>query len=255
MPFFETYFSGFDYVAHLRGKRVLDFGCFTGGRGVWWAEQYGIAKLFGTDINQIYIQAATEFAAARGIPCQYETLNKDGSIPFHDQEVDTVVSFDVFEHVDDLRRSLSECVRVLNPGGVMFVVFPSFYNPLESHLDLVTRAPGLQWLFSPKALTEAYKEIIEERGEGAYWYTPGNIAPWERLPTLNGTTAREFHRLIKEFPLKVLHETRTPIGVTGKRFRALRRLVIRPILRTALSTRIFDDLLLDRIAVVLKRHS
>src|SRR5439155_21078338 len=41
-PFFKLYFHGYDYSRHLTGKRVLDFGCFTGGRGVRWAEMYGI---------------------------------------------------------------------------------------------------------------------------------------------------------------------------------------------------------------------
>ncbi|MCI0392808.1 MAG: class I SAM-dependent methyltransferase [Acidobacteria bacterium] len=254
-PLFELYFAGYDYKLHLTGKRVLDFGCFTGGRGVRWAEQYGINKLYGTDINSIYIEAAVSFAARRGIPSEYRVLDLDtgAHIPFADGSMDAVVSFDVFEHVDDLHRTLEECARVLAPGGVVFAVFPSFYNPLESHLGLATRMPGLQWLFSPRALTRAYLEVIVERGEEAYWYQRSGDAAWEKLPTLNGTTPPGFRRLLVDLPFECVHETRRPILITGSRFATLRRYVVKPILNLALTGRFLDSFLLDRIALVLRR--
>jgi len=254
MPFFETYFQGFDVAPYLSGKHVLDFGCFTGGRGVGWAERYGIGKLYGTDINQIYVEAATLFAESHGIACDYKILDDRGRIPFPDACVDTIVTFDVLEHVDDLDRTLKEFTRVLKPGGIVFAVFPSFYNPLESHLNLVTNTPALQWLFSPEALTQAYMDSLRERGEGASWYAPRDISEWERLPTLNGTTRKKFYALIESLPLEVMHTTRTPILVTGKKFAALRRVLIRPMLNLILATGLADDLLLDRIAVVLRRQ-
>lgn len=254
MPFFETYFPRFDIAPYLTDKHILDFGCFTGGRGVGWAEKYGIGKLYGTDINPIYLEAATLFAENRGIACEYKIIDEQGRIPFPDNLVDTIVTFDVLEHVDDLERTLKECIRVLKPNGVIFAVFPSFYNPLESHLDLVTRSPALQWLFTPEVLTEAYSDILKERGEAANWYAPRDISAWERLPTLNGTTTRKFYALLKDLPLEVIHTTRTPILVTGKKFAAFRRALVRPVFNLILSAKIADDLLLDRIAVVLRRR-
>lgn len=253
MPFFDIYFPGLDPAPYLTDKNVLDFGCFTGGRALRWAEKYRIRKLFGTDINPIYLEAAALFAESRGVPCEYQILDDQKCIPFPNSSIDTVISFDVFEHVDDLERTLRECVRVLRPGGSIFVVFPSFYNPLESHLGLVTRVPAMQWLFAPEAITEAYVSILKERGQEAHWYAPRALSPWERLPTLNGTTKRQFYALVNRMPLEVARTTRTPIFVTGKSYRAIRRAFIRPILNVLLATRMFDDLLLDRIAVVLRR--
>src|SRR4051812_5445823 len=69
IPFFASYFPRFHPEPYLRGKEVLDFGCFTGGRGVKWAEDFRIGKLYGTDINQVYLDGATLFARSRGIPC------------------------------------------------------------------------------------------------------------------------------------------------------------------------------------------
>ena len=40
-----------------------------------------------------------------------------GRIPMSDASADAVVSFQVLEHVDDVKTYLSECNRVLKPGG------------------------------------------------------------------------------------------------------------------------------------------
>lgn len=47
-------------------------------------------------------------------------------LSFSDGSFDTVVSSDVFEHVPDIGRALSECRRVLRPGGRMLATFPFF---------------------------------------------------------------------------------------------------------------------------------
>jgi 2-polyprenyl-3-methyl-5-hydroxy-6-metoxy-1,4-benzoquinol methylase len=262
-PFFLTYFSDYNatdpdssrtvgFQDHLKGKDVLDFGCFTGGRGVRWATDYGIKKILGTDINEIYIQAASEFAESKNLNHDYRKLNADGSMPFDSESVDTVVTFDVLEHVNDVRASMLECLRVLKPNGIMFVVFPSYYNPLEAHLDLVTRTPALQWFFPSDALTRAYSDILDETD--AQWYKPtGDIQRWEKLPTLNGSTSRTFNEILKALPVRIKHTTRTPILTTGKSYPSIRRFFIRPTLNTFLRTGLVDDLLLDRIALVLEK--
>ena len=257
-PFFKTYFDGYrtrsgdDFRSQMTGKIVMDFGCFTGGRGVRWAEQYGIQRICGTDINPIYIRAAQEFAESKGIQHDYRVLGPENELPFENESIDTIVSFDVFEHVDDLQKSMHECLRVLRPGGVIFAVFPSYYQPLESHLDLVTRTPALQWIFDGATLTRAYFEILAERP--AAWYKPRlSTSGWEKLPTLNGVTTRMFHELVERLPLITEHITRTPILTTGTSYKTFRKYILRPFLGAALRTRLVDDYILDRIAVVLRK--
>jgi len=192
-----------------------------------------------------------------GIDSEFRLLDVSAGlpIPFADDSVDTIVSYDVFEHVDDLDQTLKECARVLAPGGALFAVFPSFYQPLESHLGLVTSVPALQWLFSARALKDAYCEILEERGEAANWYKSSGAAPWEKLPSLNGTTPRSFKALIRNLPFDRIWESRKPILTIGRSYPAIRRVLVKPILNLLLSTRLFDALLLDRIAVVLQKKS
>ena len=259
-PFFQTYFadyrtdSGADFGSHLTGKTVLDFGCFTGGRAVRWAEQYGIELICGTDINPIYIQAAKEFSESKGLKSDFRLLGEANKLPFDDKQIDTIVTFDVFEHVNDLSESIRECLRVLKPGGILFAVFPSYYQPLESHLDLVTRTPALQWLFSGETLSKAYLQILSEDSDE--WYKPQlSTSGWEKLPTLNGTTSVAFYGLLEKLPFSIEHVTRTPILTTGKSHQAVRKYFLRPVLGAALRTRFVDDYILDRIAVVLRKHA
>jgi 2-polyprenyl-3-methyl-5-hydroxy-6-metoxy-1,4-benzoquinol methylase len=257
-PFWTMYFSGYRaprgrFDRHLTGKRVLDFGCFTGGRGVRWAEEYGVARLYGCDINPVYIEAASEFAASHLVACDYRVINDDGTLPWGDGEVDTVVTYDVLEHVDDVARSLREMLRVLKPAGYLFAVFPQFHQPFESHLNFVSRTPAVQWVIPARALTRAYRAILDRRGDSA-WYRPGAPKAWEKLPTLNGITEGRFMRLLQEMPADLVHTTRDPVLTHGKSFPAVRKWAALPLLRAALACRIFNELLLDRVAVVLRKR-
>jgi len=212
----DNYF-GMDLRPWLKGKRALDLGCFTGGRGVAWAERYGLAQLLGVDVAEPYIAAAKEFAASRRVPAQFQ-LARGELLPFDDASVDAVLSFDVMEHVQDVPRTLAECRRVLRPGGQLFVVFPSYYQPNEHHLSMVTRCPGVQYVFSGRTLLKAYCEILDERGKSADWYRRGSVdlQPWERGNAINGTTLAQFRRYVRGTDWITLHRIRKPIGSIGR---------------------------------------
>ena len=47
-------------------------------------------------------------------------------LSFADGSFDLAVSSDVFEHVPDIGKALSECCRILKPGGRMLATFPFF---------------------------------------------------------------------------------------------------------------------------------
>lgn len=48
-------------------------------------------------------------------------IDPDGRIPFQDGEFDIVLSSQVLEHVEDSDNYLSECKRVLKPGGLLIL--------------------------------------------------------------------------------------------------------------------------------------
>ena len=212
----DNYF-GTDLTPLLHGKHVLDLGCFTGGRCTFWAERYSLKNLVGIDVSNAFIEAAKQFAMTKKIRADFK-LSRGEALSFEDETFDAVLSFDVFEHVQALEKTLSECHRVLKTGGRLFAVFPGYFQPIEHHLSLVTRVPGVQYFFSNKTLIRAYNEIIQERGHAATWYArqSPDLKPWEKGNTINGTTLREFQKLIARHKWKVILHSRKPLGSIGR---------------------------------------
>jgi SAM-dependent methyltransferase len=239
----------------LRGKDVLDLGCFTGGRTVAWNERYDFRSITGVDVLPVYMEAASLFASSRACAARFRVGFAE-ALPFVDEAFDAIVTFDVLEHVRDVARTLAECYRVLRAGGVLICVFPSYFQPNEHHLGLVTRFPGLQLLFSGATLVEAYSKEIEERGAPAAWYrrASSHLAEWERGNTLNGITFREFKRLIGKQDWVPSHISRKPIGSVGRNVAKIRGLgAIAQPLRPLTYVPGLQEVLLHRIAVVLRK--
>lgn len=104
------------YLRDKPGGRLLEVGCGDGwllaalaGRG-WLVE--------GLDFDPAAIAAAR----ARGLTVRQGSLAEQA---YADETFDAVVMVHVVEHVPDPSRLLSECLRVLKPGGAMVVVTPN----------------------------------------------------------------------------------------------------------------------------------
>lgn len=212
----DNYF-GFNLKPLLQGKTVLDIGCLTGGRSVAWFEKYELQQISGIDIKDEYIEAAQQFGDVRKAQTDFRKSVGE-SLPFEDETFDAILTFDVFEHVTDLQKTLNECHRVLKKGGRLFLVFPSYYHPIEHHLSLVTLTPGIHWLFSGETLMKAYCEILAERGDDSYWYkrSSPNLESWEKCNTINGTTYSQFTKLIRTLNWRVHTKVHKPIGSIGR---------------------------------------
>ena len=250
----DNYF-GINLKPLLRGKVVLDLGCFTGGRAVAWYERYQFSHIVGVDIDSIYIEAAKQFADLRNVPSDFK-LAKGEFLPFEDKTFDAVLSFDVFEHVQSLQKTLDECYRVLKNGGRLFVVFPSYWHPFEHHMRVVTKLPLIHYIFSGRTLVRAIYEILEERGIEASWYKreSPHLQPWEKGNTINGTTIALFRKFIKNRHWKIILHSRKPIGSVGRNIQ--RRTLLNLISRTFYPLTflpVFEDIFLHRITLILEK--
>jgi ubiquinone/menaquinone biosynthesis C-methylase UbiE len=232
----------------LRGKTVLDLGCFVAGTSLAYAEAYAIGHIYGLDIDEKLLDAARQFAQGRSARfdfiCGYGEEN-----PLSDEQVDAIITQDTLEHVVDVDATLGECFRVLKPSGLVFCVFPSFYHPFGNHLNLVTNMPWLHLFFSDAVLETAYRELVEERGSAASWYSPGHELEVrrQRFYSVNGVTLRSFRRAAQAAGFTIVHRNVVPLLRLGRRLtrhpslRALSRplgaLAALPVLEEALSHR------------------
>lgn len=97
--------------------RYLDVGCSTGfvveaARDAGWVAT-------GLDLNP----SAVEFGRARGLDLRTASLEDE---PFDAASFDAVSLFDVLEHLHDPVRTLRGCVRLLRPGGIVFLYVPNY---------------------------------------------------------------------------------------------------------------------------------
>jgi len=247
-----------DLCLNFQNKSLLDLGAFTGGRLLRWVEKFQFSEGVGVDINPIFKEAGENYLKEhrqdlKGIKF---VTGKGESLPFKNEQFDYIFSYDVFEHVENVAASLEECRRVLKTGGMLFAVFPQYYQPFESHLGFVTKMPSLHWIFNPNKITNAYHEIIKERGESADWYAleSPKLKDWEKLPSLNGITVRKFNRIVKNSEFTEVFRGKPPIFNDGRKaekylfFKMLKYMCWLPA-----KIPILDELFLGRIVTVLKK--
>lgn len=104
-----------------RGARVLDVGCGGGQNALALADLRPDLEITGLDLSPGQVARATRRAAKRGTGQRFV----EGSaleLPFSDGEYDLVMSFASIKHWPDQLRGLSECARVLKPGGRLLVL-------------------------------------------------------------------------------------------------------------------------------------
>ena len=105
------------YASHVRGK-VLDFGC----------GDIPYRPLFRQCSHYLGADVA-------GNPKAVVTYEIGQSLPLGDETMDAVVSFQVLEHVQDPAHYLSECRRIVRPGGCLVLtthgIWPYHPGPLD----------------------------------------------------------------------------------------------------------------------------
>ncbi len=108
-------------VNWFKDKECLDAGC-GGGRYLIALSRLGAKKVVGIDISEEAILAANQRIKEKGFADQAEAkLASVLELPFPDASFDYVVSSGVLHHTPDPKKGFNELVRVLRPGGKLFL--------------------------------------------------------------------------------------------------------------------------------------
>lgn len=96
---------------------IIDVGCGIGGSTLHLAKKFG-SQATGITLSPVQASRAQERATEAGLDNQvrFEVANAL-EMPFADNTFDLVWSLESGEHMPDKTKFLSECYRVLKPGG------------------------------------------------------------------------------------------------------------------------------------------
>ena len=165
---------------HAAGS-ILDLGCGFGAYSGALLNE-GL-RCVGCDINLEYLRKA----AMQGLP----VVNVDSRLPFRDRSFDSVMMFEVIEHVPDIRNILAEAFRVARKN--VLITVPNSENVDLMKSNDVTYAHMLSsdhvHFFDPasfKNLLEQYAGHVNiERSDPIYpfWFV-GRSLPFYALKLL-----------------------------------------------------------------------
>lgn len=150
----------------VSGKRVLDIACGEG-YGTAALSRAGVVSIVGVDISEEVVRHAR---VKYGIPA---VVGSATEIPVPSKSIDVIVSFETIEHLDNPRRFLNECYRVLAPGGVMILSTPNAHlskrhAPNPFHLSEM----GLEEFLEVIRREESRIEIFSQHPQVVPWYSP-----------------------------------------------------------------------------------
>ena len=191
------------YSVKVADRDVLDLGCYDGAVTSSLL-QLSPRSVIGTDIDEIAVETARNKFADQAIEFH---VNTSETIPIDDGSIDTIISYDVFEHVEDPAAALDECWRVLRPGGQVLIGTWGWYHPFAPHLWSVMPVPWAHVLFSERVMLRVCRRIYQSD-----WYVPnmhdfdaeGKRIPdkfnYDSIPTdyLNKYLIRDFERVFRE---------------------------------------------------------
>lgn len=170
-------FHGFN---DLSGKDVLDFGCGSCGKSLYYARQ-GAKSVRGTDVRLDHTAVALDAAAQAGLDVKVSPITASNAIPFGDSSFDVVISSSVLEHLPDLDFAMQEVFRVLRPGGLFLNRWHPFGTRYGSHLHHVIGIPFAHRIFSEGALIRYYYDRVM----GRYGRVPEALGNLRRDGTLD----------------------------------------------------------------------
>jgi 2-polyprenyl-3-methyl-5-hydroxy-6-metoxy-1,4-benzoquinol methylase len=121
---------------------VADIGCGAGTQCLVWAELGHMVH--GLDVNEPLLALAKERAINAGVGIDFR-VGSATELPWANESMDVCLVPELLEHVVAWKTCLDECMRILRPGGILFISTTNKLCPRQQEFDL----PFYSWYPAP----------------------------------------------------------------------------------------------------------
>ena len=176
--------------AHLADKApvdVLDVGCNSGSFSRIWAEM-GF-QVTGVDINKPLLQLAQQRAEDDDLEINFR-VGSATELPYVDASFDVCCLPELLEHVEDWQGCLREAVRILRPGGLVYISTTNFLCPVQNEYQL----PLYSW----------YPGFLKRRYERLAFTTRPELANFATFPAVHWFSYYGLRRFFRNLGLECL---------------------------------------------------
>ncbi|MCC5815596.1 MAG: class I SAM-dependent methyltransferase, partial [Leptospira sp.] len=177
----------------LKQKKILEVGSGLGLNLLYWKKYYDIDP-YGLEPDGEGFSSSHKISKMilkeNGLDPKRIIDSFGEEIPFENNTFDVVYSTNVLEHVNEPEKVLSEILRVLKPGGIAQVIFPSYHSFFDGHYAVFH--PPVLW----KSFFPWYVKWI--------WRRDPDFAHTLRTELNYFSTKKMLKRINNSYPLEIL---------------------------------------------------
>ena len=209
------FFLNFTTIEEMfQNKTVVDIGCGAAGKTLYYAS-LGADRIIGLEILEKYREEANALAEDMGYADKFSFVCADAATTgLESSSIDTVIMNDAMEHVENPNSVLQECLRILKPGGRVFINFPPYYHPFGAHLSDAIFIPWVHVFFSERTLINAYKRLVSSKPDGderVDFRISTDESGQEYFSYINKMTIKRFKSILKNIPAKRVYYREAPL--------------------------------------------
>ena len=198
----------------FKDKTVLDIGCGAAGKSLYYAS-LGAKMVHGADVVERYREESKKLSIEKELEDKFQFHLCDAkNLEFEDGTFDTIIMNDSMEHVAEPEEVVKECMRVLKPGGRLFINFCPYHHPFGAHLSDVIGIPWVHLFFSEKTMIDAYKDLMVGIADGEdrikFRFSKDKKGK-ETISYINKMTVKRFNKIMKKLNLKPEYYAEIPL--------------------------------------------
>ncbi|MBU2523929.1 class I SAM-dependent methyltransferase [Patescibacteria group bacterium] len=201
---FEKYHCFGNFFEKIKDKKIVDFACGGGGKSIFLAIK-GAQEVYGIDLDTDFINQAKNIAKKNNVEskCHFSVADAmDSNLP--NNYFDFVILNDAIEHIPDTEKTLIEALRILKPGGEIYINFEGYYYFFGHHLWDALPIPWLHLFTTESFRISLYKEAVKKisNGQKRIDFRISKNNGVEHISYLNKITIKKFEKIIKKLEKK-----------------------------------------------------